>query len=72
MTELYTCTDCEAEVDFDDRREHLRTEHGVNYVLDDRAVWHPPLQPMGTTVCPDCTDTEPCERAKALEGQAVG
>jgi hypothetical protein len=52
MTELYTCTDCGAEIDFDMRSEHMQAEHGVHYAIP---VPH----------APDC---QQCERAKALEG----
>lgn len=54
MTEIYACTDCGAEVDFDARAEHMRTEHGVNYGL-------------AAEVCPHCGEMA-CERVKALEG----
>lgn len=53
MAELWTCTDCGQEIDFDTRREHLRDEHGVQYALADE-------------VCPHCGD-ESCARARALE-----
>lgn len=55
MTELWTCTDCPAEIDFDARREHMHDEHGVSYALADE-------------VCPHCGE-QACDRAKALEGK---
>lgn len=53
VTEIWHCTDCGDEVDFDARREHLKVEHGVKHALADE-------------VCPHCGE-QPCERAKALE-----
>lgn len=83
MTEIWHCTDCPAEVDFDARREHMKTEHGVAFFM----AWTCPgchdrvktsdeetfkrvtaAHARAHRACPDCTETEPCERAKALEG----
>jgi rubrerythrin len=56
MTEVWICTDCESEVDFDARREHLQDEHGVQHAL-------------AAEVCPHCGETA-CERATVLEAPA--
>lgn len=73
MTEIYACTDCGAEIDFDARAEHMKTEHGVSYGLADdwqEAYRHVPSDGgrWAGGVCPQCGETEPCDRAKALEG----
>lgn len=49
----WICTDCEAEVHENDRREHMREEHGVTYAVPSR-------------FCTACRQA-PCERAELLE-----
>ena len=48
---LWICADCDTEVDFGQRREHMRDEHGITYTI---------LEP----VC-DCGEM-PCKRAREL------
>lgn len=54
MTELWICTDCGDEIDFDVRREHLKDEHGVTYAL-------------AAEVCPHCGE-QACKRAMVVQG----
>ena len=56
MTEFWTCTDCDAEVDFDARGEHLQAEHGIAHAL-------------AAEVCPHCGEAA-CERATVLGAHA--
>lgn len=54
--DTWTCTDCAEEIPADERREHMRTAHGVTYTL-------PALE------CPIC-HTHPCKRMSELEPPA--
>lgn len=53
--ETWTCTDCGAAIPRDEVHEHMQHEHGVSYGLD--------------RLCPSCTETEPCARARAIVGR---
>lgn len=39
MTELWHCTDCGDEIDFDARREHMKDEHGVTHTIPASKEW---------------------------------